>query len=463
MVATPRLVQKKLVELGRIRIGDRVPTQSGKGTRPHKLLQFRLTSPNPALLNFAASSYGGDVRPWVGDGAPVDEHGRPTQRELYTNVNALDVLIPTMSAVNLSYELWSAAGCQRRCTGDVITHCPLHEAQIGSPCCCPEDDHERQALATQGKACARILRLNVLLPDLPGMGTWRLETKGYYATAELLGTLDMLTMAGQTHHIIEAVLRLEQRTVKRPGNGQGTGTLTFAVPILWPKWSPRQILASAASQGHILMATPSTPEALKTLPEHIADLYGDDASALPPGTPETDLPEPDSASVAARQLREEIEAQLTTMGYSAQKRTQWRGRVCRRYNVQRFEQLTLENLSALLTMIETHTTAPTEEPTPAEPRPEPEPEPEPAPEPEPSPEEDDTPPAPDVDPATVETRSMILDLAPHVQDRWKAEEATALAEDPAATLDQLQAALLTLQNVAADEHRQGALDGPDPA
>lgn len=291
-----RNLPKKMTELGRIRIGDREPNSSGRGTHPHKLGVFRLTAPNPSLLHFAASTYGGDVRPWVGEGAPKDDHERPTQFELYTTANAMDVLIPTFSAVSVDFEQWSAGGCQRRCTGEEITHCPLQEALIGTACTCPADEQERGEMAKTGKACARILRLNVILPDLPGMGTWRLETKGYYATAELLGTLDMLQMAGQEHQIIEATLRLEERTVKRPGRGEGKGTLKFVVPVLWPKYTPRQIMASAAERGLLLMAppAPAVPALLegKPLETHIADLYGEPADYA--------AANPASAEVAAK-------------------------------------------------------------------------------------------------------------------------------------------------------------------
>lgn len=249
-----RTLPRKLSELGRIRIGDRESNPSGKGTHPHKLAEFRLTSPNGPLLHHAAALYGGEVRPWAGEGAPIDDYGRPSQFELYTTVNSIDVLIPTMSALTLWYEQWTLAGCQRRCDGVTIQSCPMKEALEGTPCTCPPDDVVRADQAKTGKACARILRLNVLLPDLPGMGTWRLETKGFYATAELLGTLDLLRESGAEHHIIEAALRLEQRTVKRPGRGDGKGTLKFVVPVLWPKYTPRQLLAGAAN---VLLAPPA--------------------------------------------------------------------------------------------------------------------------------------------------------------------------------------------------------------
>lgn len=265
-----RTLPKKLTELGRIRLGDREPNSNGRGTHPHKLDCFRLTSSNRSLLHFAASTYGGDVREWTGEGAPKDDHQRPTHFELYTTVNAMDVLIPTFSAISLDYEQWSASGRQRHCDGTSITACPLQEALVGTPCACPDDEQERAQQAQQGKACFRILRLNVLLPDLPGIGSWRLETKGFYATAELLGTLDMLQMAGQEHNIVEAVLRLEQRQVKRVGKGEGKGTLKFAVPVLWPKYTPRQILAGAAN---VLLTAPAHPP-LQTEASPVELLYG---------------------------------------------------------------------------------------------------------------------------------------------------------------------------------------------
>lgn len=257
-----RTLPRKLIELGRIRIGDQEPNAKG-GKRPHKLDQFRLTSGNKPLLHFAAQLYGGDVRAW--EDAPNGD-----QWELYTAANSLDVLIPTASAVSVQHEIWGLSGCTLRCTGEFITHSAKAE-QVGLECLCPQDEQQRTELAKDGKACARILRLNVLLPDLPGMGCWRLETKGYYATAELLGTLDMLQGAGMEHTIIEAVLRLEQRSVKRDG-----GTRRFNTPVLWPKYTPRQLLAGSSLA---LLEAPTPPTKALPAGDAIAllnaELFGD--------------------------------------------------------------------------------------------------------------------------------------------------------------------------------------------
>ena len=270
MAIMGRAIPLKLTELGRIRLGDREPNSKGNGTHPHKLEQFRLTSSNKPLLEYAARhpDIGGEVAEWT------DAPGEGRQWELYTLAEALDVVIPTFSAVSLSYERWSTAGCEQRCTGEFITHCGRKPELVGTECACPPDDQERGRLAQEGKACARILRLNVMLPDLPGTGFWRLDTKGFYATAELMGTLQLLKEAGAEHMMIEAVLRLEQRTVKRPRpqgyQGEDKGTLHFVVPVLWPKYTFRQIAAAKDGQQTLLLS-----EAQKSLPEHIADLYGD--------------------------------------------------------------------------------------------------------------------------------------------------------------------------------------------
>ena len=270
-----RDIPQKLAELGRIRIGDREPNKSGSGNHPHKLAHFRLTSPNRSLLHYAAVLYGGEVQPWTGERAPQDETGRYTHYELYTTTNEIEVLIPTFSAISLGFEKWSGAGCLLRCTGEVITGCPLQEALIGTACQCPAEEEEREALAKLGKACWRILRLNVLLPDLPGVGCWRLDTKGKNATGELRGTLALLQRAGMAHDIIEATLCLEQRTTRIPGEGEGRGTLHYAVPVLVPRYTPRQIL-SGASQ---VLLTPAPAQAMlpPALAETIAQLYGDPA------------------------------------------------------------------------------------------------------------------------------------------------------------------------------------------
>jgi hypothetical protein len=66
-----------------------------------------------------------------------------------------------------------------------------------------------------------------MLPKLPGLGVWRMESHGWNAASILPGTLDLLLMAAAEHTFIPAVLRLEQRTSKQDGK-----TRKFVVPVI---------------------------------------------------------------------------------------------------------------------------------------------------------------------------------------------------------------------------------------
>jgi hypothetical protein len=197
-------LQRRMRELGRIRTGQQV--KSNGRNRPAKLETFRLTSPSRPLIDAAAEAYGGTVKAWNGEW------------ELITETDALDVVIPPGQSISQWYEMWSGGGCQRRCDGRV-------NVLTDGPCLCPADPAERRELAKTGEACKPTTRLNVMLPAIPDLGVWRLESHGYYAATELAGTVDVIEAAGR---MLPARLRLEQREVKRPGQP----TNHFAVPVL---------------------------------------------------------------------------------------------------------------------------------------------------------------------------------------------------------------------------------------
>ncbi len=203
-------LQRRLRELGRIRTGVKVARGNGK-SRPAKLETFRLTSASRDLLEAAAAIYGGEVRAWPdGDGW-----------ELVTTVDALDIVIPPGDSMTQFYELWAGGGCQRRCDG-------VTELLTMEPCVCPADQDERRTLAAEGRACKPTTRLNVILPLVPDMGVWRLESHGYYAAVELAGTADFLARATAEGRLIPARLRLDQRESKRPNQP----VMRYAVPVI---------------------------------------------------------------------------------------------------------------------------------------------------------------------------------------------------------------------------------------
>ena len=190
-------LQRQLRELGRIRIGIQVETRGGK-MAPSKLETFRLTSASRELIDAAAAEYGGTVEAW-GD-----------QWEVVTESAVLDIIIPPGGSFSQWFELWKAGGCERRCDG-------VTEQLSDVPCLCSPEPDERE--------CKPTTRLNVILPKLPDVGVWRLETGGYYAAVELAGMADLLAAS---RGMIRARLRLDQRSVKR----QGQTVRRFAVPVI---------------------------------------------------------------------------------------------------------------------------------------------------------------------------------------------------------------------------------------
>jgi hypothetical protein len=200
-------IPQRPTELGRIRMGEKGP----KG-EPVRLRTFRLTSGSKALLEAAAAIYGGTVQPWKD--APDEGFW-----QLTTGATAIDIMIPaTVAAITQSYELWKGGTCERRCDG-------TRESVSGSPCLC--------AAAGQSGAdrdCEIMTRLNVMLPRLPGLGVWRLDTGGYVAATTLPSTLSLLASLNPGAWI-RAVLRAEQRSRKVRDNGK-VMTHRFVVPVL---------------------------------------------------------------------------------------------------------------------------------------------------------------------------------------------------------------------------------------
>lgn len=208
-------LQRRLQEAGRIRLGDKGP----KGN-PRKLETFRLTSSDRQLLERVATIYAGTVTPWA---------GQPGQYEITTEATALDVIVPPSAmAFSQWYETWSGGGCAKRCDGQWDT---LNDKS----CSCNPEHRE----------CTPHTRLSVLLRDLPSIGVWRLETQGYYAATELLAAVELIQTIGNAGTMLPARLRLEQRTVKRLGQG----TKKFVVPILDVVATVPELLAAAGAPG----------------------------------------------------------------------------------------------------------------------------------------------------------------------------------------------------------------------
>lgn len=211
---SPDLVRPRLPEVGRIRLGAK--TEKGY---PAKLDTFRFTSRDKALMEIVAERFGGHVLDWMSDEGP--------QFQVYSQATSLEVVVPRAElAFSQWFENWDGAVCRRRCDG--------HHDIIGERACVCDPDK---------RDCLPTTRLNVMLPDIPGMGVWRVESHGFNAAAEILGTIELAAASGAS--LLPATLTLAQRSKRRPDPKNPLKIITnrFVVPVLVINASLREMVA----------------------------------------------------------------------------------------------------------------------------------------------------------------------------------------------------------------------------
>lgn len=246
--------QKRAAEIGVIRIGTSKPNNAGTGRTPVKLDRLRFTSRSETAIRAIAEAYGGTAREWA-DGAPT-----PGQWEVITTAREIPVAVPPGAlVVDAWYELWVKGVRERKCDGQT--------EQLGDrPCVCPLGK----------RACKPHTRLRVILPDIPGGGTWRLNTSGENAADELAGVADTMAQYAQRGQVLPAVLRLEQRVTLTK-----EGTRRYVVPKLELTQSFRELVELPA--GHVGLP-PAPVRAIEAAPSAAAPVAVE-APALPAATP----------------------------------------------------------------------------------------------------------------------------------------------------------------------------------
>jgi hypothetical protein len=247
-------LQRKGQQIGRLRIGDLVAViRDGKDTgktRPARRETFRLTTASRFMALAAAGAFGSEARPWNG------------QWDVDTKLSEIAVMVPPRDAVvSQFYEMWNAGGCVRRCNSQ-------REQIAGGPCLCPHADDpddagevQRAALQRAGmakqsppQACSLVTRVNVMIPDLPGLGVFRLDTHSFYAASEIGDAAALLEAARNQGVFLPAVLRIDQR--QRVAGGQ---TKKFPVPVLEITATFRQIASGELAAGGVAAQLPPAP------------------------------------------------------------------------------------------------------------------------------------------------------------------------------------------------------------
>lgn len=251
--------QKRAAEIGIIRIGTSRPRGEGKpGRTPVKLDRLRFTSRSEMSIRAIAAEYGGEARQWV-DGAPT-----PGQWEVITQAREIPVSVPPGELViDAWYELWTKGVRERKCDG-------VQDQLNGMPCVC---DPER-------RACKPHTRLRVILPDIPGGGTWRLNTSGENAADELAGVTETLALYSARGHVLPAVLRLEQRQTNT-----AQGVRQYVVPVLQLTNTVRELM-SMPSGGVVSLPPPPASVLALEAAKATGHVEGESGPVWPPESPE---------------------------------------------------------------------------------------------------------------------------------------------------------------------------------
>ncbi|MGX1483393.1 hypothetical protein RKD45_002469 [Streptomyces griseus] len=213
-------IQRKAAEHGRLRTGY---TQ---GNRPMRSPNWVITSHSEEHVRAAAELWGGTAETWKPLNSTIE------QWRVITKTATIEALITPGDPLNQYNELWSGGGCQRRCNGQT-------ELLSQQACICAAQFGEDWHQQPKGRVCSATSRLNVMLPDLSGMGMWRAETHSFYAASEWGAMVDMVLAGTDGKGFLPVNLRIEPR--QRVANGQ---TKKFPVVVVELRGvTPRQALA----------------------------------------------------------------------------------------------------------------------------------------------------------------------------------------------------------------------------
>lgn len=286
-------IQRRGQQIGRLRMGEQVAVvkdgrDTGK-TRPARRDTWRLTTGSRHMADAAAAHYGSEARPWNG------------QWEVDTKLSEITVMVPPRDAViSQNYELWTAGGAARRCDSQF-------DQISGGPCLCPhaEDPGDAEEVARQAlrradmarknppQACHLITRVSFMIPDLPGLGVFRLDTSSYYAAVEI-GDAAMLMQAARDQGVfLSAILRIDQR--QRVAGGQ---TKKYPVPVLEILSTFRQIASGELAAGGMAAQLPPAPGGQPRAITAAAPV-GDAPPPAPSGEPQADARRQAAQQIAA--------------------------------------------------------------------------------------------------------------------------------------------------------------------
>ena len=206
--------QRRLRERGRIRLGYSTPAKKKGGKVPHRLDAFRFTTPDEVAARQLAELYGGTVEAW--------QEGSRNEWDVRSTATRLPVVFLTSVSLSQSYQLHDRGYLVRLCDGDRVLVPGRGLRMDEKPCLCDPDERE----------CTLTTHLSLILPELPGIGTWTLMTGGRHAAHELAAVAEVIEAAlGSSLHAVPATLSVVQHESRRLVDGKPM-TLRYPVPVL---------------------------------------------------------------------------------------------------------------------------------------------------------------------------------------------------------------------------------------
>lgn len=255
-------LQSRLTQVGVIRLGQQLISKRGK-PYPSKLETLRFTSPAKHLIVAVAGLYGGDVKPWETKTGP--------QWEVITGVKEVPVLVPPQR-IDPNLEHWGNGFRDRLCDGDT-------ESIRNASCLCAAMQSGGRQVDPR-ELCKPTTRMSLMLAEIPSLGTWKVESHGWNAAAELPTLAASIESAPQP---IPARLEVQIREKKnfdpsKPQKDQVESNV-FGVPVLHFDWltpaqafggeigaAARAALGASTTQRQAIEAAKVESSRLKLMP-----------------------------------------------------------------------------------------------------------------------------------------------------------------------------------------------------
>lgn len=219
-------VRPRVPRCGKIHLGEKGVTQKGK-QYPKSLPYFRVPD---------------EIKKYVGE--------RPTElgvRFPYSN---------PMDNVSYYFRRYGTGGICR-CIGDGQTAMELgedgqmHEIEcLGEGCPMVTDPKPK---------CRKVAKLSVILPDVPGIGVWQIDTASINTVLDLLGQMALVRSQGAPITGVPFVLKRIPKQVAPDGKAKTVHVLTLQCPLGWDELRQVAQKALPAPEAKDIESVDETP------------------------------------------------------------------------------------------------------------------------------------------------------------------------------------------------------------